>query len=258
MNETIVVDGLYKNYKLSKKQQRLEKTKETEKVALSNLSFTANKGEVFGLLGPNGAGKTTTLRILSTLISADKGSATIDGFDVTSQSREVRERIGFLTSELKLEEFFTPNYMFDFFGKLYRVAPDTLAARKAELFEKFGVDQYAEVKIGELSTGMKQKFSLIMSIAHDPDIIIFDEPTNGLDLVAARDVTNFLLDQRARGKTILLSTHIFELAEKLCDRVGIIMDGTMTACGTLSELTREKSLEDVFFGLYEQREKVAQ
>jgi len=258
MDETIVVSNLCKCYRLSKKQQRLEKTKETERIALRGLSFTAKRGEVFGLLGPNGAGKTTTLRILSTLISADSGSASVAGFDVVSQSREVRERIGFLTSELKLEEFFTPNYLFDFFGKLYKVPPELLSRRKAELFGKFGVDKYAEVKIGELSSGMKQKFSLIMSIAHDPDIIIFDEPTNGLDLVAARDVTNFLLDQKARGKTILLSTHIFELAEKLCDRVGIIMDGTMTACGSLPELTQGKSLEDVFFSLYESRERVSE
>lgn len=257
MNETIIVDGLCKRYKLSRKQQMLEKTKNTEKIALNGLSFNAYRGEVFGLLGPNGAGKTTTLRILSTLIAADSGTATVDGFDVVKQSTEVRKRIGFLTSELKLEDAFTPNYLFDFFGKLYKVEPSALEKRKAVLFEKFGVDKYAEVKIGELSTGMRQKTSLIMSIAHDPDIIIFDEPTNGLDLIAARDVTNFLLDQKALGKTILLSTHIFELAEKLCDRVGIIMDGTMAACGTLAELTSEKSLEDVFFDIYELREKAS-
>lgn len=256
MNESIVVDRLYKSYKLSKKRQRIEKTKDKERAALRGLSFTAYRGEVFGLLGPNGAGKTTTLRILSTLISADSGTALVDGFDVSAQASEVRKRIGFLTSELKLEDFFTPDYLFDFFGKLYGVERETLALRKAALFENFGVDKYAEVKVGQLSTGMKQKVSLVMSIVHDPDIIIFDEPTNGLDLIAARDVTNFLLDQKSRGKTILLSTHIFNLAEKLCDRVGIIMDGTMSACGTLSELTAEKSLEDVFFDIYEQREKV--
>jgi len=256
MDETIVVDQLFKSYKLSKKQQKIERTKCKEKIALNGLSFKAYRGEVFGLLGPNGAGKTTTLRILSTLISADKGTAIVTGFDVSTHSSEVRKRIGFLTSELKLEDFFTPNYLFDFFGKLYGVESSVLSQRKKSLFEKFGIDKYAEVKVSELSTGMKQKVSLVMSIAHNPDIIIFDEPTNGLDLVAARDVTNFLVDQKQQGKTILLSTHIFELAEKLCDRVGIIVDGTMAACDSLSELTRENSLEDVFFSIYEQREKV--
>ena len=254
MEETIVVQNLCKTYRLSRRQQRLEKTNAREKTALRDLSFTAKRGEVFGLLGPNGAGKTTTLRILSTLISADSGTATIEGFDVARDSEEVRRRIGFLTSELKLEEFFTPNYLFDYFGRLYGVDPAVLAARKKELFEKFGIDKFAEVKVGELSTGMKQKVSLVVSIVHDPDVIIFDEPTNGLDIVAARDVTDFLLDRREKGKTILLSTHIFELAEKLCDRVGIIMDGEMTACGTLAELTQGKSLEDRFFELYAQRE----
>lgn len=256
MEETIVVRELFKSYKLSKKQQKIERTKQTEKKALCNLSFTAYRGEVFGLLGPNGAGKTTTLRILSTLITADSGTAMVDGFDVSQNSADVRRRIGFLTSELKLEDFFTPNYLFDFFGKLYGVEPQLLNTRKKLLFEEFGVDKYAEVKVSELSSGMKQKVSLVISIAHDPDIIIFDEPTNGLDLVAARDVTNFLRNQKALGKTILLSTHIFELAEKLCDRVGMIMDGTMVACGTLSELTAEKSLEEVFFDLYALRQEV--
>ena len=254
MDETVVVQNLCKTYRLSRKQQQLEKTREREKTALRELSFEANRGEIFGLLGPNGAGKTTTLRILSTLIRADSGSASVEGFDVVRQSREVRQRIGFLTSELKLEEFFTPNYLFDFFGRLYGVAPETLETRKAALFEKFGVDKYAEVKVGELSTGMKQKVSLVVSIVHDPDVIIFDEPTNGLDIVAARDVTDFLLDRRAEGKTIILSTHIFELAEKLCDRVGIIMDGEMAACGTLPSLTAGGTLEDAFFKLYNDRE----
>ncbi len=255
MEETIIVQNLSKVYRLSRKQQQLEKTRVHEKVALKGLSFTANKGEVFGLLGPNGAGKTTTLRILSTLIKADRGSATVEGFDVQRDSEEVRRRIGFLTSELKLEEFFTPNYLFDYFGKLYGVEPQTLAARKKTLFEKFGIDKYAEVKVGELSSGMKQKVSLVVSIVHDPDVIIFDEPTNGLDIIAARDVTDFLLDRKAEGKTILLSTHIFELAEKLCDRVGIIMDGEMTACGTLAELTQGQTLEEKFFSLYSKREE---
>ncbi|MGI5977965.1 MAG: ABC transporter ATP-binding protein [Oscillospiraceae bacterium] len=255
MEETIVVKNLNKTYKLTRKQQLLEKTNAREKTALRGLSFTAYRGEVFGLLGPNGAGKTTTLRILSTLIKADSGTASVEGFDVQKQSEDVRRRIGFLTSELKLEEFFTPNYLFDYFGKLYGLAPDVLAARKKTLFEKFGIDKYAEVKVGELSSGMKQKVSLVVSIVHDPDVIIFDEPTNGLDIVAARDVTDFLLDRKAEGKTILLSTHIFELAEKLCDRVGIIMDGEMTACGTLAELTQDKTLEEKFFELYAGREE---
>lgn len=257
MNESVVVNNLKKTFALSKKQQRLEKTKEKQRVALDGLSFTAYRGEIFGLLGPNGAGKTTTLRVISTLISADSGTAVVSGLDVAENSEAVRRRIGFLTSELKLEERFTPNYLFDFFGRLYDLGGDAIEVRKQNLFTKFGIDKYAEVKIGELSSGMKQKVSLVMSIVHDPEIIIFDEPTNGLDIIAAKTVTDYLTDLRAQGKTVILSTHIFDLVEKLCDRVGIIINGKMTRCESLMDMTAEKSLEDVFYGLYTQETGVA-
>ena len=125
--------------------------------------------------------------------------------------------------------------------------------RKQALFTRFGIDQFAEVKVADLSTGMKQKVSLVISIVHDPDIIIFDEPTNGLDVLTARVVTDFLQELRTQGKTVLVSTHIFSLVEKLCDRVGVIIDGTMALCGTLDEVCRGQSLEDRFFELYVER-----
>ncbi|MDE7114499.1 MAG: ABC transporter ATP-binding protein, partial [Acetatifactor sp.] len=190
MEELVQVHGLKKTFKLSARQQKLEKTGEKRKVALDDLSFTAYRGEVFGLLGPNGAGKTTTLRILATLIKPDEGDAVIDGASVLAAPEEVRGKIGFLTSELKLEEFFTPNYLFDFFADLHGVPAEEKAVRRKELFERFGIDRFAEVKVGNLSTGMKQKVSLVVSLVHDPDIIIFDEPTNGLDVLTAKVVTD--------------------------------------------------------------------
>jgi sodium transport system ATP-binding protein len=161
-----------------------------------------------------------------------------------------------LTSELKLEDFFTPNYLFDFFAKLHNLDPVTSKRRKDELFGKFGVDKFAEVKVANLSTGMKQKASLIISIVHDPNIIIFDEPTNGLDVLTAKVVTDFLLELKAQGKTVIISTHIFSLIEKICDRVGIIIDGSMVICDALARIAAEKPLEDVFFDIY--AEKVGQ
>ncbi len=122
--------------------------------------------------------------------------------------------------------------------------------RKRELFSKFGIDEFAEVKVANLSTGMKQKVSLVISIVHDPDFIIFDEPTNGLDVLTAKVVTDFLQELKAEGKTIILSTHIFSLVEKLCDRVGVIIDGKLIALDTVENLTAEKNLEDKFFELY--------
>lgn len=250
MEELLKVEGLCKTFKLSKKQQKIEKTHAKEKKAVDQLSFEAYRGEVFGLLGPNGAGKTTTLRMLATLIKPDEGDALIDGSSVVNEPNEVRGKIGFLTSELKLEDFFTPNYLFDFFSNLHGVEPEMRERRKKELFERFGVDQFAEVKVANLSTGMKQKVSLIISLVHDPEIIIFDEPTNGLDVITAKVVTDFLLELKAEGKTVIVSTHIFSLIEKICDRVGIIINGQMVCCDTLENVTAEKSLEDKFFDIY--------
>ncbi len=251
MTEILKVENLKKSFTLSKKQQKIERTNLKVKVAVNDLSFTAYKGEIFGLLGPNGAGKTTTLRMLATLIKPDSGNAFIDGKSIITEEKEVRRKIGFLTSELKLEDFFTPNYLFGFFSELYGVDKTVAAQRKQSLFSKFGIDRFAEVKLANLSTGMKQKVSLVISIVHDPDLIIFDEPTNGLDVLTAKVVTDFLEELRAEGKTIILSTHIFSLVEKLCDRVGIIINGKLTALDTLSNITAEKNLEDTFFELYE-------
>lgn len=250
--ELLKTEGLCKTFKLSRKQQKLGKTDAKTKTAVDHLTFSAYKGEVFGLLGPNGAGKTTTLRMLATLIKPDSGDAVIDGSSIVKDPNGVRGKIGFLTSELKLEEFFTPNYLFDFFSDLYGVAPENRVERKKRLFEKFGVDEFAEVKVGNLSTGMKQKVSLVISLVNDPQIIIFDEPTNGLDVLTAKVVTDFLMELKEEGKTIIVSTHIFSLIEKICDRVGIIINGKMTVCDTLSNLTADLPLEDKFFQIYEE------
>lgn len=250
MKEILQVRGLRKTFKLSSKQQKLEKTREKVRVAVDDLSFTAYEGEIFGLLGPNGAGKTTTLRMLATLIRPDSGDAYLNGSSVVNEPDKVRASIGFLTSELKLEEFFTPNYLFDFFSDLHRVPVQVREARKKELFEKFGIDRFAEVKVANLSTGMKQKVSLVISIVHDPDVIIFDEPTNGLDVLTAKVVTDFLQELKTQGKTIIVSTHIFNLIEKLCDRVGIIIQGKMILCDHLESVCAGRSLEDRFFDIY--------
>lgn len=252
MEEILKVESLGKTFTLSKKQQKLEKTNEKKRIAVNDLSFTAYRGEVFGLLGPNGAGKTTTLRMLATLIKPDQGDAVIDGSSIVKNPEEVRSKIGFLTSELKLEQFFTPNYLYDFFSDLYGVAPSVREARKQKMFDRFGISQFAEVKVGNLSTGMKQKVSLVISLVHDPEIIIFDEPTNGLDVITAKVVTDFLLEMKKDGKSILVSTHIFSLIEKICDRVGIIINGKMILCDDLSNITKEKTLEDRFFEIYEE------
>ena len=253
MKEILVVNNLTKTFTLTKKQRQINKTDEKVKVAVKDLSFKAYEGEIYGLLGPNGAGKTTTLRMISTLIKPDSGEAIVDGANIITEASAVRSKIGFMTSELKLEDFFTPNYLYDYFSELHGVSKKVAEARKNAFFAKFGIDNFKEVKIGDLSTGMKQKVSLVISLVHDPNIIVFDEPTNGLDVITAKTVTDFLVELKNQGKTIILSTHIFSLVEKLCDRVGIIIDGQMVVSDNLSELTKEKSLEDVFFDLYKEK-----
>ena len=250
MEEIIVVKNLTKIFTLSKKQQKLEKDNSKTKIAVNDISFSVNKGEIFGLLGPNGAGKTTTLRILSTLMKPNNGDITINGVSVLNEPEKIRSMIGFLTSELKLEDFFTPNYLLDYFAALNGIEKSVSDERKKFLFEKFGIEKYKETKIADLSTGMKQKVSLVISLIHDPSIIIFDEPTNGLDVVTAKLVTDFLVDLKKQGKTIIISTHIFSLVEKLCDRVGIIINGKVVCVDSTKSLTQEKSLEDVFFDIY--------
>ncbi len=249
MEEIVRAEGLKKTFTLSKKQQRIERTGETRRVAVNGLSFSAYRGEIYGLLGPNGAGKTTTLRMLSTLIKPDEGDAFLCGHSIVKEPEKVRDVIGFLTSELKLEGFFTPDYLFDFFGAMHGVEKQVLAERKKQLFTRFGIDKFAEVQVKNLSTGMLQKVSLVISIVHDPAVVIFDEPTNGLDVLTAKVVTDFLSELKAMGKSILLSTHIFSLVEKLCDRVGVIIDGKLAAEGTLEEVGKG-DLETAFFDLY--------
>lgn len=250
MDAKIHVENIKKTFTLSKKQMKINKTDDKRKVAVKGLSFNAYPGEIYGLLGPNGAGKTTTLRCISTLIKPDEGDIMVKGYSVRKEPNNVRKNIGFLTSDLKLEEFFTPNYMFNFFAKLHGLSKEETETRKADMFEKFGIDKFSEVKISDLSTGMRQKIQLVISIVHDPEIIIFDEPTNGLDIITAKIVTDFLIELKEKGKTIIVSTHIFSLVEKICDRVGIIIDGELIYDDLMTSVkASHESVEALFFDL---------
>lgn len=252
----IEIKNLTKIYKLNKKQMKESKTTNPLKTAVDELSLVAKPGEIYGLLGPNGAGKTTTLRCIATVIKPTKGEVYVAGHEVQKEPEKVRESIGFLTSDIKLDPQFSPDYMFDFFGRLHNVPADALKRRKEELFTYFGIKEFAHKQIKELSTGMKQKAAIAVSLVHNPDIVIFDEPTNGLDIITARSVTDYLKKLRDEGKLIIVSTHIMSEAEKLCDRIGIIIDGNKVAEGTLEELlhlTNSSDLEDAFFELYKER-----
>jgi len=254
---TLEVKNLKKTFKLSKKQQKIEKTNTKLKVAVNDLSFTAYPGEIFGLLGPNGAGKTTCLRAISTLIKPDEGDIFVGESSVVTDPISVRGKIGFLTSELKLEDHFTPNYLYTYFSRLHGIEDEQIEERKEVFFNKFGISEFMEVKVGDLSTGMKQKVSIAISLVHDPDYIIFDEPTNGLDVLTARSVMDYLIELKESGKTVILSTHILGVVDKLCDRVGIIINGKMKLCDTLENVKKTNAnndLEDIFFDLVKEDE----
>lgn len=249
----IEVTHLTKIYKLSKKQMQGQKTKATTKVAVDDVSFTAREGEILGLLGPNGAGKTTTLRCIATFLKPTKGEVQVGPFDTVKKPLEVRSQIGFLTNDIKLDPQFSAKYLFRFFGRMHGLDDETIEKRRNELFDYFGIKEFENKKIAELSTGMKQKASIAVSLAHDPEVIIFDEPTNGLDIVTARAVTDYLQHLRDQGKLVIISTHIMSEAQKLCDRIAIIINGRKVCEGSLEEIlsqTHTQDLEDAFFELY--------
>ena len=249
----IQINELTKIYKLTARKMKELKTKETTKIAVNNISLEARPGEIFGLLGPNGAGKTTTLRCVATLLKPTKGDIKVCGFDTVKEGQKVRDSIAFLTNEIKLDPNFSADYMFKFFGRLHGMSEEQIIARQEELFSVFGINNFKNKKIEELSTGMKQKAAIAVSLVHDPEVVIFDEPTSGLDIVTARSVTDYLKFLRDRGKTVIVSTHIMSEAEKLSDRIGVIISGQKVEEGTLQEiLTRNEAtdLEDAFFKLY--------
>ena len=219
-------------------------------LAVNDLSFQCKPGEIYGLLGPNGAGKTTTLRCLSTLIKPTSGNVWIDDYNVLEHAQTFRSKIGFLTSDMKLDGYFTPDYMMNLFGKLNKMEQDVIKKRKEKLFVDLQMTDFIHKKIDELSTGMKQKTAIAISLIHDPDVIIFDEPTNGLDVITSKSVTDFLLNCASIGKIVIISTHNMSIAEKICNRFGILVGGELREEGTLAgiiERSNLENLEEVFF-----------
>ena len=226
-------------------------TKEHE--TIKGVSFEVHEGQIFGLLGPNGAGKTTLMQMIATLMKPTSGQILIDGLSADKDLLEIHRKIGFLTNEIKLDPMSTPNNLFDFFAKLYDIPEKDLKDRKDESFARFGISPFADKRINELSTGMKQKISIAISLIHNPPVIIFDEPTNGLDILTSKQVTDYLKELKTKGHAIILSTHIFSVAEDLCDEIAILVDGKIAAHGTVEELVKQadaETFEKAFFKIY--------
>ena len=239
----IEVKDLHKTYE--RRNKRVE--------ALRGISFTVPPGSIYALIGPNGAGKTTALRTIATLLRPDGGSVTVNGKDTVEEARSVRDAIGFLTSDMRLSGNLTPHELLHFFGELNHLGEELIRERIELLGGYLQMRDFLDRPVAKLSTGQKQKASIAVSIIHDPDVIVFDEPTAGLDILASKIVVDFLRDSRDKGKTVLLSTHVIQEAERLCDSLGILVAGQILEQGTRAEILSRhgaSSIEEVFFALY--------
>lgn len=217
--------------------------------AVDGISFHCRPGEIFGLLGANGAGKTTTLRILATILKPTAGSATLMGHDVANDPVAARRNLGFSSSTTALYPRLTGRETLEFFARINGWPEGQVRSRVEELIERFGLTDYAQARVDKLSQGMRQKVALARTVAHDPPVLIFDEPTGGLDVLNAIEMQKLIADFRAERKTIIFSTHVMSEAEKLCDRIAIIHRGKIHACDTLANLRAATGchyLEDIF------------
>ena len=217
--------------------------------AADDISFRVSPGQIYGLLGANGAGKTTTLRLLATLLQPTSGSATIAGFDVVRDAQKVRANVGFLAASTALYGRLTAREMIAYFGQLNGLSDADIRTRTKRIADELDMHEFLDRRCEKFSTGMKQKTSLARTLIHDPAVMIFDEPTLGLDVMTARAIVRFVRDCRNRGKTVIYSTHVMSEVEKLCDTIGIIHDGKLLAEGTLAGLRAahgEQDMEEIF------------
>src|SRR5271155_1264450 len=229
--------------------KRFQDKKRGEIRAVDNVSFQCQPGKIYGLLGANGAGKTTTLRLLATILEPTDGTALICGCDIVEQPEKVRAKVGFLSTATALYPRLTARELVEYFGRLNGLDNSILNKRVDAIFDRLDMNGFRDRRCDKLSTGMKQKTSIARTLVHDPPVMIFDEPTLGLDIMTARTITAFIRECRGLGKTVIFSTHIMSEVEKLCDVIGIIQNGKLLAEGTLQQLRDkygEQDLEEIF------------
>jgi sodium transport system ATP-binding protein len=229
--------------------KRFHDKKRGEIRAVDNVSFRCEPGKIYGLLGANGAGKTTTLRMLATILEPTGGTALVCGYDIVEQAEKVRASVGFLSTATALYPRLTAQEIVEYFGRLNGLDEPTLKERVDGIFNRLDMNEFRDRRCDKLSTGMKQKTSIARTLVHDPPVMIFDEPTLGLDVMTARTIIAFIRECRDHGKTVIFSTHVMSEVEKLCDVIGIIQSGKLLAEGTLQQLREKNSehdLEEIF------------
>ncbi len=248
----IQVQNIQKTYNLTKQQKKELQTTAPSINAVNNISFECKPGRVYSLLGPNGAGKTTTLRMMSTILKPTSGDIVIGGESVTQNPDRVRAKIGFLTGSTNLYDRLSPGEIVDYFGALHNMDKATLARRKDELFTKMGIHDFSKKRIGQMSTGMKQKVSIARSMIHDPEVVIFDEPTSGLDVITANSIIELIKDCKLAQKTVIFSSHIMSEVDLLCDDLAIIAKGDLIYNSTMDEFRKsysDRSLTEAFISI---------
>tara|TARA_Y100000590_G_scaffold468837_1_gene653390 strand:- start:5670 stop:6440 length:771 start_codon:yes stop_codon:yes gene_type:complete len=251
----IKVSNLSKDFKLNRKQRREHGDGQMNRKtlrAVDSISFECQPGRVFCLIGPNGAGKTTTLRIISTMLKPTEGSVTVANFDTLENPKEVRRNIGFMTAQTALYDRLTPTEMVQYIADLYGMQASHFEERKNRIFSMLDMHSFADRRIARLSSGMKQKTSIARTIIHDPSVVVFDEPTTGLDIMTARRIIELIRSCREEGKTVIFSTHHMSELRLLCDDLAIIHGGKLYFQGTTEQFEAEMksdSYEDEFVRL---------
>ena len=228
---------------------RLEKTLGKNKV-LNGITFEARSGEIFGLLGPNGAGKTTTLRVICTLLAPDAGSVAVLGFNTLTDPDDVRRRVGVVTADIGVYPRLTARENIAYFAALSGVLDGGLTSRVDSVIARLDMGSFAGQRAESLSSGQKQKVAIARAIVHDPEVLMFDEPTSNLDVLASKEIRQFMVESRDRGKCVIFSTHVLHDAERLCDRVTILHEGSVVATGATADVRgAHRDLEDAFLEL---------
>ena len=233
------------------KVDRLEKTLGKNRV-LRGISLEARAGEIFGLLGPNGAGKTTTLRVICTLLAPDAGTVEVLGFDTRTEPQEVRRRVGVVTAEIGVYPRLSARENITYFAQLSGLVDGDLEQKVRGVIDRLDMVPFADERAESLSSGQKQKVAIARAVVHDPPVLMFDEPTSNLDVLASREIREFMVESKQRGKCVIFSTHVLHDAERLCDRVTIIHQGRVVASGPTGEVRGAYTdLEDAFLALIE-------
>ncbi len=235
----IKVENLSKQFKRSKQQRKQNVDLSPLVTAVDQVSFTCQPGRIFSLLGPNGAGKTTTLRMIATILQPSSGTIEVAGHNVRSFPREVRKKIGFLTGSTGLYQRLTANEIIQYFSDIYQVELKDFKARKDYLFTLLDIHDFANKRIGSLSTGMQQKVSIARTMIHDPEVVIFDEPTSGLDVITAEHIIELIRQCKADGKTVIFSSHIMSEVDMLCDDLAILHKGKLCYHSTMENFRKE-------------------